>query len=107
MAEFKPDDMIVEEEEKKGRVQSWRKIFQPPYTYMVGGVALALLIGVFWLGSGKQEVVIKSGGDIVETQFKRFEESYKEINKKILEELEGLRKEVEGLKEEVKRRKKM
>ena len=105
MAEFKPDDMIVEEEEKKGRVQSWRKIFQPPYTYMVGGVVLALLVGVFWLGSGKQEVVIKSGGDIVETQFKRFEESYKEINKKIIEELEGLRKEVEGLKEEVKRRK--
>ena len=103
MAEFKAEDLEVEKEEQKEKGE--RKRLPLPPAYLIGLVLGGIAI-FFALFGRKEEIVVQSGGEVVEEQFKRFEESYRRVNEELLGEIKKLREEVSGLREEIAREKK-
>lgn len=101
MAEFKAEDLEVEKEVEKeeGGEKRRRKLPLPPL-YLIG-LALGGIAVLFALFGKKEEIVVQSGGEVVEEQFKRFEESYRRVNEQLIEEIKKLREEVGGLKKEI------
>lgn len=104
MAEFKADDLEVEKERKEVREERKRRLFLPPL-YLIG-LALGGVAVLFAFFGKKEEIVVHSGGEVVEEQFKRFEESYRKVNEALIEEVKKLREEVGGLKQEITQKRK-
>jgi len=91
MAEIKVD----EAEKKRGRKP---KIRWDVLGFVLGAVFVVLVLFI----KGGEKVEIKgAGAEVVREEFRRFEESYTETNRRLIQTLENLQNEIKNLREEI------